>query len=160
MIDEGSDRDTFRQLDQVADVIDVIVRRDEVVDLFHARVGDGGHDPVQIPGSGEAGVDDRRLARGRDVEGRFSALDVDDPDLERLGVPGLRGEQRHTTKDDEQCCREALHPDLQSHEVFLRPVTRLIIHRVPIKCQGPVITRPHITVLRSSSGVECGRDRD
>jgi hypothetical protein len=52
VIDEGADRNTLRELDQVADVIDVVMGRDEVIDLFHPGVGDRGHDPVEIRAPG------------------------------------------------------------------------------------------------------------
>ncbi len=96
MIDEGPDWNAFRQLDQVADVIHVVVRGDQIVDLFHTRVSDRGHDPIQVSRTRETRVDEGRLARWRHVQGGLAAFNVDDPDVERFRAPRLSSEKHRT----------------------------------------------------------------
>ena len=44
-----------------ADVIDVVMRRDQIVDLLDAGVVDRRHDAIEIAAAGIAGVDQERL---------------------------------------------------------------------------------------------------
>jgi hypothetical protein len=56
------DRDPFGDFLQPADVIDVVMRQHEVVDLLDAGLAEHLHDPPGIPLAGIAGVDQQRLA--------------------------------------------------------------------------------------------------
>ena len=83
-----------------ADVIAVIVRDDEVIDLFHARIGGSGNDAGGVATvAGIARVDEQRFSRRRDNQRGVSAFDVHDVDLKRFRGAGLRrrigGHQTH-----------------------------------------------------------------
>ena len=112
VIDEGPDRNPLRQLLQSADVIDVVVRRDQVVDLRDAGVGDRQHEPIGVASAGVAGVNERRLPGGRDEQRRLPPFGVDDVDLQRLGAPAARAAptDKHSDQRDRQ--RERLHGPL------------------------------------------------
>ena len=63
-----------------AEVIAVVVRGDQVIDLRHAGVLHGGHDPVGVARRGRAavaGVDEQRLAGRRHEQRGVAALDVE-----------------------------------------------------------------------------------
>ena len=78
---DGDERGEFRR---AAEVIDVKVRGDEVIDLLQA--GDfGGQlvDAARIALEGIAGIDEHRLARRRDDERRAAAFDIHPVDVER-----------------------------------------------------------------------------
>ena len=102
----------FASSDKVADVIHVVVRGDQVVDLFHAGVGDRGHDPIQVSRTRKPRVDKGRLARWRHVQRGLAAFDVDDPDVERLRAPRLSSDKRRTANDEQQSSKEAFHRKL------------------------------------------------
>ena len=86
MIDERLDRDPLRKLLHPADMVDVVVRADQIIDLFHARVGDGRHDAIGITAARIPAVHEHRLARRRDPQRRLSAFGVDDVDLQGTGT--------------------------------------------------------------------------
>ena len=86
VIDERPDRNPLRQLLHAADVIDVIVRRDQVVDLRDTGVGEAAMMPIGVAPAGIAAVEQRRLPGRRHEEGRLPSLGVDDVDLQRLGA--------------------------------------------------------------------------
>ncbi len=62
VIDERADRDTLDELLEAADVIDMIVRRDQVVDPRDAGSGDRLHQPADVAGAGASAVDQDGLA--------------------------------------------------------------------------------------------------
>ena len=65
VIDEMRDWYALRELLQAADMIDVVVRGHQVVDLRHAGIGESRHDPVGVPATGAAGVHEHRLPARR-----------------------------------------------------------------------------------------------
>jgi hypothetical protein len=113
MIDERADRDSLGQLDQVPDVIDVVMGRDQIVDLLHAGIRDRRQDAIEIPLPGEAGVDDGRLAGRSHVESGFAPFDINHPDFERPRRPALSRDE-YAGEADQQCYRDASHTNLQS----------------------------------------------
>ena len=88
VIDEVLDRHALGQLQHPADVIDVIVRRHQVVDLFDANLAEYSHDAVEVARAGVAGVDHHRLAGRRAEERGGAAFDVDHIDVEGLSRAG------------------------------------------------------------------------
>ena len=84
VIDVVGDGDFLGQLLEPADVVDVIVRREEIVQLGDAGVAQHRQDARQIAFARVAGVDEQRLAGRRDEECRLAALGVGDVDVERL----------------------------------------------------------------------------
>jgi hypothetical protein len=70
-----------------ADVVAVIVRDQQVVDLLDAGGAYRLHDPLRIARARIAGVHQHRLPARRGDERRLAALDVDEIDVQRL----LRG---------------------------------------------------------------------
>ena len=86
MIDERADRDAFGQLLEPADMVDVVVGREQVVDPAETCIRDRRHDAVGVPATGVAAVDEERLARGGDEQHRLTALRVDDINGQRLRV--------------------------------------------------------------------------
>jgi hypothetical protein len=77
VIDERADRDPLRELLQSADVIDVVVRGDQKIDLGDAGVLDRVHQAVGVTAARIAGVDEHGLSRRRDPQRRLSAFRVD-----------------------------------------------------------------------------------
>jgi len=75
------------QLVEGADVVAVVVARDEEIDRVEAKGSEDGADPGALPG--HPGVEEQR-AFGADDEGRVALPDVDvhDPDLLCAGVGG------------------------------------------------------------------------
>ena len=84
MIDKCADWNAAGQFYEIANVIDVIMSRDEIVDLLHACISDRRHNSIEIPRARKAGVDDGGLAGRRDIQGCLPTLDVNHPNLERL----------------------------------------------------------------------------
>ena len=79
---------------RAAHVIDVIVGDDEVIDRLHAGGAGGVDDPAGIALAGISGVDQHRLAGGRDDERGGAALGVDEVEAEiGVGRQDWRGEQ-------------------------------------------------------------------
>ena len=107
VIPEMANRKTPRELRGVADVIAVVVRHDDVVELLLDRhllddVGDA--IGVAVVVAAGPGVEQQRLARRCHEERRLSALGVDEIDVERrrrlpLGEDQLR---RERTRDEEE----------------------------------------------------------
>ena len=96
VIDVVLDRDPVRELRQGAEVIAVVVREHEVVDLFQTRVLHRRHDPLRVAdgaGSAVTGVYQQGFAGRGHEQRRVAPFDVDDVDVERLGRPGLGGGQ-------------------------------------------------------------------
>ena len=90
----------LRELLQPADVIDVVVREHQIVDLLQPGVGDDRHDPIGVAVAGIPGVDQQRLPRRRHEQRRLPAFGVDDVDVERLGA-GLRRWKRARQNEGE-----------------------------------------------------------
>ena len=70
VVDELADREPARHLRHRAEMVTVVVRRDQVIDAGHAGVARRRDDPVGIPRGARpavAGVDEQRLARRRHV---------------------------------------------------------------------------------------------
>ena len=84
VIDVVGDRDPLGQLLEPADVVDVIVRREEIVQLGDAGVAQHRQDARQVALARVAAVDEQRLAGRRDEERRLAAFGVGDVDVERL----------------------------------------------------------------------------
>ncbi len=98
VIVEPLDRHPLRELGKPADVIAVIVRQHEVIDLLHARVFERQHDAIGIAPSRIADVDEQRLT-GRSHEQRcLAAFRVDVIDLQRFRgrLRRCRRAQSHT----------------------------------------------------------------
>ena len=93
VIEEMLDRDPLRQLLHAADVIDVVVREQQVVDLLEPELRHDRHDPIGVAAAGIAGIDQQRLAGRRHEQRGLAAFGVDDIDVERFGS-GLRRWQR------------------------------------------------------------------
>ena len=79
-------------------MVAVVVRDDQIVDPFEARLLHGGGNAIGIAAvePGVAGVHQQRFTRRRDEQGRLAAFDVDELDVERLlglghGHPGGPG---------------------------------------------------------------------
>ena len=96
MIDERADRHQLRELDDAAVVIGVEVRHEQIVDARQRRLaraaatmrcasracrGSPGLES-NVPAPAKPGVDEQRLAGGRDDERGLPALDVDEVDVE------------------------------------------------------------------------------
>ena len=79
-------RELFRQREQCADVIAVIMGRPHVIDLRDAGGRERLDDAAEIAVAGVAGVDEQRLPRGTDEERRLPALGVDVVDVQRAGA--------------------------------------------------------------------------
>ena len=65
MVDEVPNRDTGCEFGKPANVITVVMGRDEVIDLRDTRILRRGHDAPGVPGGGGAavsGIDQKRLA--------------------------------------------------------------------------------------------------
>ena len=75
-----------------AEVVEVVVGGDEVVDVLHPGLGGGLVDPAGVAVAGVAGVDQHRFAGGRDDERGGSPFDVDPDDVE--AAVGLAGAKR------------------------------------------------------------------
>ena len=99
MVETPFDRDQCRQQADSADVVVVVVREDQRVDLPETRhpgrdiVNPAGIAAVLAP----AGIDEQRLARRRHHERRGAAFDVNPVDVERtarLRPSHRRGKQR------------------------------------------------------------------
>ena len=105
MVDEAADGDLRGELGDAADVVDVIVGDDEVVDLADASLLAEGDDAVGVAGvgGGPAGVDEEAFAGGGDEEGRLTAFDVGEVDLEGAG---FLGESEGGGHQYECCCCE------------------------------------------------------
>jgi hypothetical protein len=84
VVDEVRDRNALGELQHAADVIDVVVRRDQKVDLLQPRIVDRRHDPIAVAVAGIAAVDKQRLPGRRDPQCRLPPFGVDDVHLERL----------------------------------------------------------------------------
>ena len=95
VIIEALNRHSLRELGKPADVIAVIVRQHEVVDLLHACIFEREHDAIGIASSRITDVDEQRLTRRSHEQGCLAALGIDVIDLQRFGRR-LRGcRKRH-----------------------------------------------------------------
>ncbi len=104
VIEEMRDRDPLRQFLHAADVIDVVVREQQVIDLLEPDLRHDRHDPIRVAAAGIPGIDQQRLAGRRNEQRGFSTLGVDDVDVERFGS-SLRRWQRsreYECEDDPQ----------------------------------------------------------
>ena len=78
-------------------MVDVKVRGDQVIDLFHAsHLGRRLVEASGISAARHAGVDEDRLAGGRDYQRAAASLDVDPVNIKRLRVlrEGSPGDQQ------------------------------------------------------------------
>ena len=78
-------------------MVDVKVRGDQVIDLFHAsHLGRRLVEASGISAARHAGVDEDRLAGGRDYQRAAASLDVDPVNIKRLRVlrEGSAGDQQ------------------------------------------------------------------
>src|SRR6185312_357073 len=94
VVDEADDGDLRGKLGDAADVVNVIVSDEEVVDLADASLLAEGQNAVGVAavGRGPAGVDEQAFAGGGDEEGCLTAFDVGEVDFERAGfLCGLLG---------------------------------------------------------------------
>src|SRR4051794_38400890 len=142
MIDERANRDPLRELLHAADVIDVIVRGQEVVNLRQAGVGDGRHEAIRVASTRVAAVYEQRLPAWRDVERRLAPFCVDDVHDQRLRRgwlrrPALRaierGKRRDASKHQNQQRERTLHSNLQKDVVDR---ARAIIYLIAEKSAG------------------------
>ena len=101
LVVQGADRHQVRQLREAAEVIDVKVRDDDVIDALQARDFRGDlMNALGIAAAGVAGVDEHRLAFGRDDERGAAALGVHPVNVERfVREAGARG---HGEQEREQ----------------------------------------------------------
>ena len=101
VIDEGADRNILDELLKAADVIDVVMGRDQVIDALHASRGEHFFQAIKVPRSGTAAVDQHRFAGGRDPQRGLSAFGIDNVDLQRALGADTRGGDQHEQKKDE-----------------------------------------------------------
>ena len=102
MIHEIANREVGRHLGRAADVVEVVVRRDEVVDLLQTRVRRGGGDAPGVNGARMAGIDEHRLAGRRNQQRGGAAFDVDVVDVQRAAVLHGRVGREGDAPDQEQ----------------------------------------------------------
>ncbi len=81
MVDVIADRDALRQFRHAAEMVAMPVRGDQIVDLGQTGVAGRRHDALGVAhrrvGRHIAGIDQHRLARGRNEQRRLAAFDVD-----------------------------------------------------------------------------------
>ena len=97
MVDELLDRDMGRKLRQTADMIVVVVRDNQVIDLLNAGVLDGRHDPSRITNgtvSTVSSIDKHRFSGRRDKKDGIAALHVDYINVQRFRRFTLRNSKR------------------------------------------------------------------
>jgi hypothetical protein len=110
VIDVGADRDPLRQLLQAANVVDVVVGRDQVVDLLDPRIAEHRHDAREVALAGIAAVDEERLAGRRHEQRRLAALGVRDVDVERLALRRGRRLRPHPCRHHDHQRHNCDHP--------------------------------------------------
>ena len=97
VIHERADRKDRGDVRHAADMIHVVVRRDQVVDPRDAGVACRGRNPERIAsvGTRPSCIDEHRLSRRRDEQRRLSALHVDEVDAQDARITSRgRGELR------------------------------------------------------------------
>ena len=123
MIVEMLDGHAAGQLRQAAEVIDVVVRQHEVIDLRDAGIGHCRLDAIGVAATGIAGVHQQCFSGGRHKQRRLAALRVDVIDGKRLGRPrlgvgGRRGKDEREQERKDGCC---------SHGGYSNPTKRSMI---------------------------------
>ena len=104
MIESGG-RHALGQSRHPAEVIAVIVRRDQVVDLLQTRVADGRCNPIRVAngdGSAVPGVHQERLPRRRHEQRRVAPFHVDQVDVEPARGRPLRRQNPGKTREKGQ----------------------------------------------------------
>jgi len=110
VIEEFADRDAGSdKVGDAADVIDVEVGDEDVVETGDAGVAHGGLDALGIAGigCGPAGVDEERIAQRRDDERGLAALNVDGVDEEGAGELGGGGKAKDSREGQDRGDGEA-----------------------------------------------------
>src|SRR5271167_1747463 len=86
VIDESADGNFLDELGHPADVVEVIVSDQNIIELRDAGALRGSGDAIGVAALvvGPAGVDEKRLSGRGDEEGRLASFNIDEIDLERL----------------------------------------------------------------------------
>ncbi len=103
MIDERADLHQIGELPHPADVVAVVVRDQQIVDLFDAGGLGGALDAVGIAAleTSPACVDEQGLARWADNQRGLAAFDINEENLERPG------DQRRQQGGQKECRGQA-----------------------------------------------------
>jgi hypothetical protein len=96
---ESLDRNALRELGKPADVIAVIVRQHEMIDLPHTSILERQHDAIRVASAGIADVDEQRFPGWCHEECRLAAFGIDVIDLQCF-----RGRLRPSRLRDHTCC--------------------------------------------------------
>src|ERR1051326_5177206 len=103
MVEKLLNRDAFGKLGPPADVIPVIMRENQMINLLQAGILGSVRDPARIPDSTVAdiaGINQNRFAGRRNKQDSISALNVDNVNVQRSWFVLCRGkscndEQNH-----------------------------------------------------------------
>src|SRR5579871_6151716 len=134
MIDELLNGNTRRQLGETSDMIVVIVRDNQMINLPKAGIADRGHNPASIPDSTVATVpciNEDRFPGGCDKKHRISALHVDYINVQRVRTPSLCNGNRCENNGDQQ------KPDCWAHPSHPLSPILLSLELIPFCSRGP-----------------------
>ncbi len=102
MVEKGANLDSIHQLRNSANMIAMVVRNQDIIDLREAGLMRGSQDPIGVAAfiSRPAGIDEQRLSRWTHHQSRLPAFHVDEIYLQRFAAGGLSSlaRQNHDTK--------------------------------------------------------------